>query len=626
MKPTSKIFISYRRDDSAHSARLRDNLVRWFGEENVFFDRDSASIKLASEFPHALEAGVQAAEIFLAVIGPSWLTKENLHRLKDEKNDYVRRELQQALDRRDAGENLEVLPLLVGGANMPTPDILPFELVKFSEIQAHRLNDRTEGYRADIETLIGLINGHCPGLRAQRQNAWMRAGLLSADQSKARFGQDIAVRVPGRQPIKRLAALSALDTWWSLWAVHHQAFLLLGEEGDGKSWATADWLADKLEANDFAVPIVFAPALKMKGASVTEILAACLEQSQPTPSEGWATILGDLAKAVPSSAPIFLLVVDSFNERTSLDWRELFDTIRASPWRERVALLCLCRSPYWAHLGVPDDGLVTSWTLPPFNDTELEQALAQRSSTRNLFGSEVLHLMARPRYFDLAFRLREQVKEGGLTLERLIYEDWRDMTGRKRQSSCTPDEFQALITDLAKQYEDRRFAVSEFAQQAQGITDDAASLRKELIGVRILDNKNGKLTIAPRYLLLGLGLVLPQRWKRAERTIRWRWAKSSPSAWAPTAKPTCKYAFAVWRYSMPSTPWTIGKPAVWPCYAPGLKAAIWTTRTGSKSQPTCRYAPRHICTWRNIYGAKPTTARRKTLSWPVSCATGNCRA
>lgn len=508
MSPTPKIFISYRRIDGPHSERLWDHLVRWFGEENVFFDWDCASIKPASEFPDALHAGVQVAEIFLAVIGPGWINEENLLRLKDEK-DYVLRELKQALARRDAGENLNVLPLLVGGANMPTSEVLPPELGRLSVIQAHQLREGAEAYRAQIETLIELINSHCPGLRAQLQNAWVRDALQSPERSTACFYQDIAVRAPERQqPIKRLAAQSALDAWWGTWAEHHQAFVLLGEEGDGKSWATADWLADKLVASDFTVPIVFAPALHMASASVAEILAACLERSQPTPSERWPARLRDLVHQPPSATPLFLLVVDSFNERTSLDWRELFDSIRAPPWRGSVALLCLCRSPYWEHLNITNDGLITAWTLPSFNDTELEQALAQRKSMRSAFEPEVLHLMARPRYFDLAFRLSGQIDRGGLTLERLIYEDWRDMTGRKRQRVCSHGEFQALIADLAKEYGKKSFAFSAFAQLAQGIENDVASLIKELEGVHILDNQNGKLIIAERWLPLALGLVL----------------------------------------------------------------------------------------------------------------------
>ncbi len=515
MNPSQKIFISYRNGDGAYSARLWDHLIREFGEENVFFDKDRDSIPLASAFPQVLEAAVQGAEILLAVIGPGWISAESLRRIVEQQDDWVRRELLQAMNRREAGEKIEVLPLLVGGVSMPEPSQLPPELAGFSVIQAPSLGELIHAYDEDIKTLIDLIHVCCPDLRARRQNGWMGEALESSDQSMARFSQDIAVRAPGRQPIKRLAAQSALDAWWGGWAGHRQTCVLLGEEGDGKSWAVADWLADQLEGGNFAVPIVFAPALKMASASVDDILAACLGQAQPAPPEGWLKRLHEIAKGASGAAPLFLLVVDALNERTSLDWqrtslgwRELFDTIRVSPWRECVALLVLCRSPYWAHLNIPDDGRTVRFTLPPFNEAELDQALAQRQSTRRVFASDVLHLMSRPRYFDLAFRLADQVEEGGLTLERLIYEDWRDITARKRHHTCSHDEFQALIADLADQYEDRLFSINEFAQKAPGLGADARALRYELSSVGVLASQGSRLAITLRYLPLALGLVL----------------------------------------------------------------------------------------------------------------------
>lgn len=505
MSTSNQVFIGYRRDDGGHAGRLYDRLAEAFSVDAVFIDRED--LTPGQPYREDLAEAVRRSRICLVVIGQHWFSDRNRLRLFEE-HDVTRNEIRIALECFEAGGGYDLIPILTGGAGMPPADMLPPELAGLADIQALRMRDGAEEYREDFGTLIGLINDRYPGLRAQRQNAWVREGLMSPDQSIVRFSQDIAVRAPARKPIKRLAALSALDAWWNTWADHHQAFALLGEEGDGKSWATADWLADKLAMSDFAVPIVFAPALRMTSPTVTEILTACLEQSLPTPSESWPRHLRDLTDQTPSKTPLFLLVVDALNERAHLDWRELFDTIRASPWREHVALLALCRSPFWEHVRVPDDGLIAPWTLPPFNEEELDQALAQRGSTRGQFDAEVLHLMARPRYFDLAFRLQDEVKSGGLAIERLIYEDWRDMTGRKRQQSCSADEFHALIADLAKLYEARRFAIPEFAQQAQGITNDLVALREELVSVRILDIQNGKLTIAPRYLSLGLGLVL----------------------------------------------------------------------------------------------------------------------
>lgn len=76
MNLAPKIFISYRRNDSAHCMLLWEHMLRWFGEENVFFDRDRNCIKPTSEFPLALASALQAAEIFLALIGQQVKPKE----------------------------------------------------------------------------------------------------------------------------------------------------------------------------------------------------------------------------------------------------------------------------------------------------------------------------------------------------------------------------------------------------------------------------------------------------------------------------------------------------------------------------------------------------------------------
>jgi TIR domain len=66
-----KVFVSYRREDSAASAgRLGDRLVYEFGKDQVFMDVDS--IPLGSDFVKRLADEVQRCDVLLAVIGPRW--------------------------------------------------------------------------------------------------------------------------------------------------------------------------------------------------------------------------------------------------------------------------------------------------------------------------------------------------------------------------------------------------------------------------------------------------------------------------------------------------------------------------------------------------------------------------
>jgi hypothetical protein len=121
---THKVFISYRRSDSIDiCGRIYDRLVRDFGERNVFKDVDN--IPFGVDFVEYLDDQVKECTVLLAVIGPKWVDVEDdkgRRRIADP-NDFVRIEIESALKR-----NILVVPLLVGGAGMPSVEDLPESL------------------------------------------------------------------------------------------------------------------------------------------------------------------------------------------------------------------------------------------------------------------------------------------------------------------------------------------------------------------------------------------------------------------------------------------------------------------------------------------------------------------
>ena len=94
-----KIFISYRRDDTQHSAgRLYERLVRVFGRNNVFKDVDS--IPPGADFRDLLVQRVSDASVMLAVIGANWQSRDDQNRSRLENSgDFVRIELENAMQR-----------------------------------------------------------------------------------------------------------------------------------------------------------------------------------------------------------------------------------------------------------------------------------------------------------------------------------------------------------------------------------------------------------------------------------------------------------------------------------------------------------------------------------------------
>jgi hypothetical protein len=159
---TMRIFLSYRREDSsAWAGRLRDVLADRFGARNIF--QDVVAVDPGEDFMEAINRAVGDADATLAVIGPTWVTvtgPEGTRRL-DEPDDYVRAELGAALERGG-----RVIPVLVGGAEMPHVAALPTELAPLAQRQAVALRDAT--WHQDVDGLVRALRGEQPRTRRRR--------------------------------------------------------------------------------------------------------------------------------------------------------------------------------------------------------------------------------------------------------------------------------------------------------------------------------------------------------------------------------------------------------------------------------------------------------------------------
>ena len=145
MQPS--VFISYRHTDTGgHANRLFDRLRYWFDAGEVFFDVDT--FDAGDVFPERIERAIRAAKVVLVVIGPGWLEELNT-RAAGKQSDYVRKEVAAAIQRQTAGQGVLVLPVLMGGAGMPSREALHSdlrgEIGRLSDFQAHTF----QGNQAD---------------------------------------------------------------------------------------------------------------------------------------------------------------------------------------------------------------------------------------------------------------------------------------------------------------------------------------------------------------------------------------------------------------------------------------------------------------------------------------------
>jgi hypothetical protein len=146
------IFISYRRSDcQAQANGLYDGLDHRLSNASLFMDIDS--IPPGVDFEQHIRREIKRSDVVLVMIGDNWLDSRpgTNRRRVDEDNDFVRLEIERAL----ATPNVRIIPVLVEGAQMPTPVELPESIRQLARLHAFELSDHR--WTSDVERLAMTI-------------------------------------------------------------------------------------------------------------------------------------------------------------------------------------------------------------------------------------------------------------------------------------------------------------------------------------------------------------------------------------------------------------------------------------------------------------------------------------
>lgn len=158
----TKVFVSYRRSDSAHVAgRIYDRLCATFGDDKVFFDVDA--IPAGVDFRSHIERSIEDSAVLVAVIGKQWVNdawrgKRKWLGLRRAHSDYVQVELELAVE-----HGLTILPLLVDGVEMPGAAQLPETFREIAYLNATMVRAGKD-FRKDIAQVEDTIRRVCEGL------------------------------------------------------------------------------------------------------------------------------------------------------------------------------------------------------------------------------------------------------------------------------------------------------------------------------------------------------------------------------------------------------------------------------------------------------------------------------
>jgi DNA-binding XRE family transcriptional regulator len=149
----SRIFVSYRRDDSADiCGRIYDQMEPKYGRDNVVMDVET--IPLGVDFRPVLTEEVDDCDVMLVIIGRQWLTISNPNgqRRLDNPADFVRIEIEAALAR-----GIPVIPVMVQNATIPRAEDLPPSLAELAYRNGITIHSDPHFHR-DMDLLIGRLD------------------------------------------------------------------------------------------------------------------------------------------------------------------------------------------------------------------------------------------------------------------------------------------------------------------------------------------------------------------------------------------------------------------------------------------------------------------------------------
>jgi hypothetical protein len=315
-----------------------------------------------------------------------------------------------------------------------------------------------EDFPERLERVLEPFRRTDVGYAAAREAStqWLVTAMADEATARARLDSFAGLEAEGAIVIPRMGVEELLDTWLESGLAAPLA--ILGDEGVGKTWSLLGWWRRRMREGVDKLPLtlmVAASAIASVGdVAGPDLIARLLADRFPIRGqEFWRRRLALWARE-PSAAPRVLLVIDGLNQQPEFaKWHQIIQPLFDSDWNGLFAAGVTCRTAWW------EDDLKALPTVSPgfqpvqvpvFNEAELEQILERFGLARSAFSPEMQEILSIPRYCQLAIRRRhELVDSGDITIERLIYEDWRHRIARVGSSLCpSEEEFRAFITEL----------------------------------------------------------------------------------------------------------------------------------------------------------------------------------
>jgi hypothetical protein len=185
-----------------------------------------------------------------------------------------------------------------------------------------------------------------------RLREWNLAQFSSPD-GRIALGQvvDVESKRSAGLLVPRTRCLSAFDRWISDWPSKRTGLAVLGEEGDGKTWAVASWISSKLFANTSLPAMLWIPSREAVEADIDVLMASALSKRLGGDTTSWLHRLERWCLPSDSNHPALVLILDGLNERHNANWwRPIVEGLGSNKWRHAVAPIVTARRGFWPAL------------------------------------------------------------------------------------------------------------------------------------------------------------------------------------------------------------------------------------------------------------------------------------
>lgn len=374
-------------------------------------------------------------------------------------------------------------------------------------------------FSARLQRIRNALDGGTVGLPTfrDRLNEKLGQAMLNEDASVGHFGRQLDVAGVGEvRDIPRLSVRNRLDAFMNAASLPASNALCVvhGEEGNGKSWAVASWVHDRIGRRN--APAVFwfsagdctsASPISQLADHATKTLAGGREINFFAKLQRWIESA--------TTRQQLLVVLDGINERHAITFWAKHLSSSIADFRGHVSIVVTCRTQTWT------DELDERLRLRPhlievlpFDDNEFAMALIGRDPADVDRLWRVGPLVRKPRYLATALQVVRELQAGeDLTVERLFYEAMKARVRTRTNYPLGGRDFEVLLRDLAQQAREsvRRQDVVDGLPHTENRDD---TLRELASGGVLRPCPSGGYHVEEVYLVEGMALLLVDRLRK----------------------------------------------------------------------------------------------------------------